>query len=89
MSLEDTPRLKEDVFEVGDKVITIPPDVMSDITPDLHLANHNKQSVTYYVQRLPPLVRGIGPNDPPVVEQREQLIIHLIPKSREGELKPE
>jgi len=89
MSLEDTAPLKENGFEVGNKVITIPPGIMSDITPDIHLANHNKQSVTYYVQRLPPMVRGRGPSLPPFVEQREQLIIHLIPKSREDELKPE
>ena len=80
MSLEDTPKLKEDVFEVGDVLCTLPPNKMNLITQEYYEMNHGKYSMYYYVQRIPPNV---------LHNEKEMVIVHWIPKSRESELKPE
>lgn len=80
MSLEDTAENSEDVFEVGDKLCTLPPGKMNLVTPDYYEMNHGKYAMFYYVQVIPANV---------LHNEKEMIIVHWIPKSREAELKPE
>ena len=80
MSLEDIAPLKEDVFETGNALCTLPPGKMNLVTYEYYEMNHGKYSMYYYVQRIPPNV---------LHNEKEMVIVHWIPKSREDELKPE
>ena len=80
MSLEDSERVPEDNFEVGDKLCTLPPGKMNLVTQEYYEMNHGKYAMFYYVQRIPPNV---------LHNEKEMVIVHWIPKSREDELKPE
>jgi len=82
MTLEDSPKTPEDVFQMGDKLFTLPPNKMNMVTYELYVMNHGKYSMFYYVQRYPP-----NPLTKP--PELERLVVHFIPKSREDELKPE
>lgn len=80
MSLEDSERVSPDSFEVGDKLCTLPPGKMNLVTQEYYEMNHGKYAMFYYVQRIPPNV---------LHNEKEMVIVHWIPKSREDELKPE
>lgn len=82
MSLDDTPKLPPDMFELGDKLFTLPPNKMNMITQELYVMNHGKYSMFYYVQRYPPNPLSKPP-------ELERLVVHFIPRSREADLKPE
>ena len=81
MSLEDSERVPEDNFELGDKLCVVPPGYINDITPQIHVGNRGKMSQGYYVQRIPPNALSKPPDE-------EHLIIWLVPISREKELVP-
>ena len=80
MSLADTPQTPPDQFELGDKLFTLPPGKMNLVTYEYYEMNHGKYSMYYYVERIPPNV---------LHNEKEMVIVHWIPKSREDELKPE
>jgi hypothetical protein len=80
MSLEDTPPSPEDVFEMGDKLCKLPPGKMNLVTQEYYEMNDGKYAMYYYVQRIPPNI---------LHNEKEMIIVHWIPKSREYELKPE
>ena len=85
MSLGDTPPTPEDVFEMGDKLFTLPPNKINLVFfgkyGDVYMMNHNKYALSYYVQRIPP-----NPLTKP--PELERLVVHFIPRSREDELVP-
>jgi len=79
MSLEDSPHLPPDIWDLGGKAVTVLPGNIVDVTPQLHVANHHEVSNTFYVQVIPVYV---------LPDRMAHTIIHLIPKSREDELVP-
>ena len=79
MSLEDTAEKPVDSFELGDKLCTLPPGKANLIAGEFYLMNHSKYSAFYYVELV---------ESNPLHGEQEMIIVHLIPKSREDELKP-
>jgi len=82
LSLEDSAEKPTDSFELGDKLCTLPPGKANLVAGEFYLMNHSKYSTFYYVQIIPPDALS----KPPIPER---IVIHLIPKSREDELKPQ
>jgi len=79
MSLEDTAEKPVDSFELGDKLCTLPPGKANLIAGEFYIMNHSKYSAFYYVELV---------ESNPLHGEQEMIIVHLIPKSREDELKP-
>jgi hypothetical protein len=79
MSLEDTSPPLQDSFEIGDKLCMLPPGKMNLVTQEYYEMNEGKYSMFYYVQRIPPNV---------LHNEKEMIIVHWVPKSREDELVP-
>ena len=85
MSLEDGADPPPSVYELGDKVFTLPPNkanlFMSFPAEDVFIMNDHKDSLYYYVESIPP--------NPVPPETRGLTIVHIFPISRRDELAPE
>jgi hypothetical protein len=79
MTLEDTEPIPPNCLEIGDKLCILPPNKMNLITDEYYEMNHGKYSMYYYIERVPPNI---------IHNEKEMIIIHWIPKSREDELIP-
>lgn len=84
MSLEDGPDPPPSVYELGDKVFTLPPNkanlFMSFPAEDVFIMNDHKSTLYYYVETIPP--------NPVPPKERGVTIVHLFPISRRDELAP-
>ena len=81
MSLEDNDESFPDRFVVGDTLCTLPPGKMNLVCGGYYVMNHSKYAMYYWVQRVPPNALS----NPP---ERERIVVHWVPKSREEEFKP-
>jgi len=90
MSLEDSPDPEPSVFELGDKVVQLPPDKANLLMhgPNIYLMNGGSRNMYYYVQVFDPVIRGQGADKPPTIEREGYTIVKFIPISRRDELAP-
>ena len=75
MSLDDTPDPPKSIYEMGDKVFTLPPNkanlLMSFPAEDLFIMNDHKGSLYYFVEYVPP-------NPLPPTPSKGVIIIHIF-----------
>lgn len=81
MSLEDSEKLPQDRFEMGDNLCVLPPGKVNMVVEGYYEMNHGEDNMYYYVQRE-------APNPLTKPPTPEKIMVHWIPLSRKDELVP-